>query len=111
MKTVLVEVVTGANGSETIATLRELGELSNMKRLVLEVEEITPKNGYIGDYVWNEEKQSLEIKYTPDVTVETILEQMKVLKEKINRNTEAEVGLGIQITDIDLNLLEHIATT
>lgn len=111
MKRFLIELRTDSDGVESVISLVELYDTGTTKRMVVEVENASCKEGYLADYAWNQEKQVLEVQYRKDVKIEDLISQLEDLKQSVKESKDTEVDLGIQITDVDLGLIEHIVTT
>lgn len=111
MKRFLANIQKGADGAERLVALRELYEDESTKQIIVEAPEATPQEGYVADYVWNQEKQTLEVKYNKVVNFESLIKDLEVLKSQMESTKETQLDLGTQITEVDLNLIEHIITT
>ena len=79
----------------------------------LEVEDVEIKDGFEPSYFYDENEDVVKVKYTekPKSDIEIIKEQLNALLERENVTDETIIDLGTQITDVDLNLIEHILTS
>lgn len=76
---------------------------SRVKTVLATIPEVEEKDGMSHEFKWNDETKTLEVVYK-----EIEKTEVELLREEIEKLKQSDVYLGTQVTDVDLNLLEHI---